>query len=134
MITFEQARSLVLENVSPLEAERVPLPEALGRAIAETVRAPADMPPWDNSAMDGYAVRSEDCRGPVTLDVVGFRAAGAGGGPAVSRGTAIRIMTGGPIPEGADAVVPLEETVPHEGKVSIRGPVRAGAHIRVRGE
>jgi molybdopterin molybdotransferase len=92
------------------------------------------MPFWDNSAMDGYAVRSADCNGPVTLTISGYQAAGGSGGPRVASGCAVKIMTGSPIPEGCDAVVPFEEAEESGGAVKIRAAVRPRAHIRFRGE
>ena len=134
MTTFEEARSLILERVAPLGREQVPIVAAAGRILSEGVRAPWDMPQWDNSAMDGYAVRSADCAGPATLKLTGYQAAGGTVGPRVTPGCAVKIMTGSPIPEGCDAVVPFEETVEAGGFVKIRGPVKPRAHIRFRGE
>ncbi|MBI5419939.1 MAG: molybdopterin molybdotransferase MoeA, partial [Deltaproteobacteria bacterium] len=134
MPTFLEARSLILERVAPVGSERAPITVAAGRVLAETVRAPWDLPRWDNSAMDGYAVRSGDCHGPVTLQVSGSLAAGRAGPERVERGCAVRIMTGSPVPEGCDAVVPFEETVESGGSVKILGPVKPRAHIRFRGE
>lgn len=134
MPAFHEARTLILESVSPLGVERVSLADAAGRAIGEDVQAPGDMPPWDNSAMDGYAVRSLDCREPATLDVLGYQPAGGEETFRVGPGGAVRIMTGSPIPDGADAVVPLEETVASATTVSIVRPVNAGEHVRRRAE
>jgi len=119
-LTLHDALERVLAAVHPLEAERVPLLEALGRTLAEQVVSPIEQPPWDNSAMDGFAVRSADVRGasaatPVQLRVI--ETIPAGGFPVrpVGRGEAARIMTGAPVPAGADCVVRLEHTVADAG-------------------
>jgi molybdopterin molybdotransferase len=133
--TFEEARRLILENVAPLATERVQLLAAAGRILAEELRAPWDLPGWDNSAMDGFAVRAEDCREPVTLTVAGYLPAGGSAeGVVVRPGTAVKIMTGAPIPPGCTAVVPFEETQEEGGRVQIRGRVEPRSHIRFRGE
>jgi len=134
MLTFEEARGLILANVAPLGRERVPIAAVSGRVIAEDVRAPRDMPQWDNSAMDGYAVRSADCAGPSTLKLTGYQAAGDAVSPKVAQGCAVKIMTGSPIPEGCDAVVPFEEAEEAGGFVKTLAPVKPRAHIRFRGE
>ncbi len=137
MLSFEQARQTILENVSPIGTEQVSLVDAVGRAVAEDVRAPWDMPLWDNSAMDGYAIRAEDClTTPCKLKVTGYLPAGARAeGMTVNQGCAIKVMTGAPIPAKADAVVPFEETVETSGEeVEIKEPVRPRQHIRFRGE
>jgi len=134
MPSFEEARSLILERVAPLGRERVPIVAAAGRVLSEDIRAPWDMPHWNNSAMDGYAVRSADCPGPVNLKLSGYQAAGGPGSPRVMPGCAIKIMTGSPIPEGSDAVVPFEETEESGGTVRIHVAVKPRAHIRFRGE
>jgi molybdopterin molybdotransferase len=134
MPSFEEARDLILGNVFPLAAERVALTEAGSRVLAEEAAAPWDLPQADNTAMDGYAVRSADCAGQAVLRVAGCHPAGASGAPRVDPGRAVRIMTGAPIPEGADAVVPLEDVEEAGDSIRIQGPVRPGAHIRYRGE
>lgn len=134
MLTYEEARRRILERVSPLGVERIPLDAAAGRSLAGEVRAPADLPPWDNSAMDGYAVRSSDCPGEAVLAIAGYQTAGGPGASAVHKGSAVRIMTGSPIPEGCDAVVPFEEAEERDGSVRIPAPVRPRQHIRFRGE
>jgi molybdopterin molybdotransferase len=129
LLSVEAALSAVLAAVDPLPAAGVPVgPEALGLILAGPVVATTDLPPWDNSAMDGYAVRSDDVAGaseaaPVRLHVVGDVAAGAAPQVAVVPGTAVRIATGAPVPPAADAVVPVEATTPvdAEGVVGPRG-------------
>lgn len=134
MLTFIEARSIILNSVRPVGVERVMLLDAVGRILADDIKAPWDMPLWNNSAMDGYAVRSEDCRTPVTLRVSGYIPAGASDTCVVDSGCAVRIMTGAPIPPGADAVVPFEETEEGNDWVKIRNRVQEGDHIRFAGE
>ena len=134
MSSFEEARSTMLDRVSPAGVERVMLLDAVGRIIAEDFAAPRDMPRWDNSAMDGFAVRSADCSPGATLKVTDYIPAGVCSDEAVKPGCAARIMTGAPIPSGADAVVPLEETEQGAGTLTLMHLVKKGDHIRFRGE
>jgi molybdopterin molybdotransferase len=136
MPSFSEARRIILHHVRPLGSERRSILEAAGRVIAEDVFAPREMPREDNSAMDGFAVRSSDCGEPgAVLRLCGYLPAGASAeGLAVAPGTAVKIMTGAPIPTGADAVVPFEKTAEKEDAVEIRGVVRVGDHIRKQGE
>ncbi|QEM69978.1 molybdopterin molybdotransferase MoeA [Geobacter sp. FeAm09] len=136
MVSFEEARKVILSSVTPVGTERIHLLDAVGRVAAEDVAAPWDMPLWNNSAMDGYAVRSADCAAtPATLRVSGFLPAGAkADGVRVEPGCAVRIMTGAPTPEGCDAVVPVEETDNGDREVTLNEPVQQGQHIRFRGE
>ena len=115
MLSVEEARSKVLGLVKVLDHEEVGLMESLGQVIANDIYAELDIPPFQNSAMDGYAVRHQDIKGAsrntaATLKVVGSIAAGQLAEVALPEGTAIRIMTGAPLPPGADTVVPFEET------------------------
>ncbi len=115
MISVEEALAEILRHVQPLEPERLPILETLGCVLAETITSDINIPPFDNSGMDGFAVRSADVVGasaatPVRLRVIDSVAAGYVAGVTVEPGTAIRIMTGAPLPEGADAVVPYEDT------------------------
>jgi molybdopterin molybdotransferase len=132
--TFEEARKIILERVSPLGAELVPVVEALGRVLSEDFVAPWDFPAWDNSAMDGYAVRAADAGAPASLRLSAYIPAGVAGAEPLEPGTAAKILTGAPLPVGADAVVPFEDAEEREGVVAIAAPVRAGAHVRKRGE
>lgn len=133
--TFESARDLILSKVLPLGTERSHLLDVVGRVLAEDVRAPVDMPRWDNSAMDGFAVRTEDCRSGATLAVTDYIPAGAtANNIRVTPGTAVKIMTGAPIPGGCDAVVPFEETEEGGNFVTLKGKIRTREHIRFRGE
>lgn len=135
MTTFEDARRIILGQISPLGPERVPTLAAAGRVLATDCIAPWDMPAWDNSAMDGFAVRAVDCASlPAALAMRGFIPAGETSDAPLEPGCAIRIMTGAPIPAGADAVVPVEETEESGDGVRILEPVKVGQHIRFRGE
>jgi len=134
MISFEEARRRILDKVAPVGVERVLLSDAAGRIIAADFAAPWDMPRWDNSAMDGFAVRSSDCAPGVVLKVTDYIPAGVSSDDAVAAGCAARIMTGAPIPPGADAVVPIEETETAEAGVKLLHPVKKRDHIRFKGE
>jgi molybdopterin molybdotransferase len=134
MTSYEDARRTILEKVSTAGIERVQLLDAAGRIIAADFAAPWDMPRWDNSAMDGFAVRSADCAPGVTLKVTDYIPAGASSNDTVNAGCAARIMTGAPIPSGADTVVPIEETEATEQTVKLLHNVKKGQHIRFRGE
>ncbi len=130
---------MVLADIAPLPSEIVRLQDALGRVLAEDVTSPLALPPWDNSSMDGYAVRAEDVRGaspqrPKSLRVVGTVAAGLATDRHVSPGEAIRIMTGGSVPAGADSVIRVEDTDAGESTVSVTGDRDCGRNVRPRGE
>jgi molybdopterin molybdotransferase len=136
-----EALSRTLEAATPLEAESVDLLHAEGRALAESILAEATLPPWDNSAMDGYAVRAEDVAGaspvhPKILPVVGVVRAGGDAGMRLSAGEAIRIMTGAPIPVGADTVIRVEDTdrEEEEGHVRVISDRDQGRHVRAAGQ
>jgi molybdopterin molybdotransferase len=134
MPTFEDARNLILNSVTPLGVERVALLDSLGRVIAEDIVAPWDMPCYDNSAMDGFAVRAADCLETVNLLITGYIPAGGAATNSLEPDCAIKIMTGAPIPDGCDAIVPFEETEESNGHVLIKEGVKARQHIRVKGE
>jgi molybdopterin molybdotransferase len=134
MPTYEEARSIILKSVPTLGVERVSLLDSLGRVIAEDIVAPWDMPSFDNSAMDGFAVREEDCRGKTPLKIIDYIPAGGAASTPLEAGSAMKIMTGAPIPEGCDAVVPVENTEEMDGEVLIREKVYLRQHIRFRGE
>ena len=147
MISVEEARERVLGYFDVLQPETRPILEADGQVLAEDVEGRFDIPPLDNSAMDGYALRTEDIRGAsetlaVTLRVTGAVAAGQLPTVSVEPGTAIRIMTGAPIPEGADAVVPFEDTDEVDrrasgqslSEIAIREDVPAAANVRPAGQ
>jgi len=132
--SFEEARSTILDAVRPLGAEVVSLLDATGRVLAEDVAATRDLPAWDNSAMDGYAVRSESAWAAGGLAVSAYIPAGSPGAEPLEPGTAARILTGAPLPAGADAVVPFEQVEERDGHVILRTQVRAGANVRRQGE
>jgi molybdopterin molybdotransferase len=149
LIPWEEARERVLSKMHPLPPIEVPTRDALGLAAAERVIAPEPMPPFANSAVDGFAVRSSDLDGatherPVLLHVVGARPAGRAEPVTLGPGQAIRIMTGAVIPDGANAVVMLEDTDawderaersrPATDQVRVHASPRSGQHIRTRGE
>ncbi len=132
---YEIALDLLLERVERLPREKVLLWDAVNRVLAEDVFADKDSPAFDNSAMDGYAVISEDLQNPpVRLKVVGEVSAGSEFSGRLERGQAVRIFTGAPVPEGADAVVPMEYTKTEGEYVLIESSFKAGANIRRRGE
>lgn len=140
-LDVDEAMARILAAASPLGTEHVHLADAVGRALAEEVTAGATLPPWDNSAMDGYAVRATDVRGasrssPVVLSVVGVVRAGADPGPELGEQQAVRIMTGAPLPAGADTVVRVEDTdgEEHPGKVLIFEEQGSGRHVRDAGQ
>jgi len=150
LISVEEALAEILSHVHPLAPEQVPIMEALGRVLTEDVVSETDIPPFANSAMDGYSVRSGDVasatrESPVVLTVIGSVAAGQVSETELAPGTAIRIMTGAPLPVGADAVVPFEDTNDFErpkearlrepaSRVEIRSGGRYGDHVRPAGE
>ncbi len=138
MIPLNEARAHVLERVEALPARRFGLAEALGLVLAEPVSSSEPIPGFANTAMDGYAVRADDTRAaPVELDVVGTIGAGDDGSLHVGPGQAARIMTGAPIPDGADAVVKVELTRRLDGdddRVLVQAAVKPGNHIRHPGE
>lgn len=135
MLTVEEALDLVLQRVRRLPGERVDVREALGRVLAEPVVSRRLIPPWPNSSMDGYALRAQDTApGGATLRVVGRIAAGGVPDRAVGPGEAVRIFTGAPLPEGADAVVPQEDVHADGDEVTIPRAIEPGAYVRPRGE
>src|SRR5437899_9045068 len=137
---LEDALKVVLDTVPVLGVEKVGLLDALGRVLAEDIIAPRDNPPWDNSAMDWFAVRLEDIKQehaitkPILLKVIEEVPAGKVPAKVVGRGQAIRIMTGAPIPKGANTVVKVEDTEPSQDSVRIFKEVERGANIRPQGE
>ncbi len=137
---LHEAQKTVFEATKTLGLEKISLLDAFGRVLGEDIIAARDNPPWDNSAMDGFAVRWEDIKQehaitkPVALKVVEDVPAGTVATKTVGPGQAIRIMTGAPIPKGADTVVKVEETEPSENTVKIFKEVERGGNIRPQGE
>ncbi len=140
LLPVEDARARALALTSPLPVEWVRLDEALGRVLGADVLAQRTLPPWDNSAMDGYAVRSADLTGPLPIHLTVGETIHAGETPKLELrpGTCARIMTGAPLPAGADAVVMQERTRPLQGAegpaVEILEAVASGNFVRPRGE
>ena len=139
MITVAEALRQILPNINPLGLEKINLLNALGRVMGEDVKAGRNIPPKDNSAMDGYALRFEDTAGaspehPVILEVIEDIPAGAIPRKSIAAGQASRIMTGAPIPEGADAVLRMEDTEKDGPLVRIKAKVRCKQDIRMAGE
>ena len=138
-VTVDEHVARILEAVEPLPPYDQPLLEALGLPVCEDVASPMDLPAFDNSGMDGYAVTLADVQGaseddPRTLPVVGEVAAGQTKIFAMSPGTTVKIMTGAPVPSGADAVVPVEWTDGGSASVRVFREPTAGQHVRRRGE
>ena len=141
-LPLDEALKRVLRGVSALPTETVPLEEALGRVLAKDVSAPRRLPPWDNSAMDGYAVRGDDVAGategrPAILAVTGVIHAGTRFDGTVGSGEAVRIMTGGKVPRGADTVIRVEDTdreEPDPGRLRIYSDRDRGRHVRPAGQ
>jgi molybdopterin molybdotransferase len=139
VIELADARRLIAERCSPLGSERVPLPEALGRVLAEPAVSPAAVPGFDNSAMDGFAVRAADVRSAspaavVVLDLAGESSAGSPASDALEPGQAIAVSTGAMLPAGADSVVPLEHASRANGRVELTAGTEPGAFVRRAGE
>jgi molybdopterin molybdotransferase len=133
LISVEEAQRIVLERARRLDAERVPIERAAGRVLAAPVQAAVDLPPFASSAMDGYALRSADTsEAPVRLPIVEHIAAGTPAGRPLDAGEAMAISTGGAVPEGADAVVPLEIVEETGDTIEVRDPVATGANVRPR--
>jgi molybdopterin molybdotransferase len=134
MMTPAEAARLIVASFQPLPAERRPLRDALDAVLAEDVASPIDLPPWDNSAMDGYAVRAADLRDGSSLVVIETIPAGQFPSKSVGSGQAIRIFTGAPLPQGADTVLRQEDTESSANGVTVRNTRDAGKNIRRRGE
>ncbi len=133
MTTFEEACDLILSNAPPLGVEVVDLSHALGRVLAADQLSNWDLPMWDNSAMDGFAVRAQDCQEGSVLPVVGFLPAGRAVTHALTAGTAARILTGAPIPSGSDCVVPFELAQDDQDSIRLLALPKTGDHIRKQG-
>jgi molybdopterin molybdotransferase len=146
VISVEEALQTIMDCFQPLEPEQVDILEGLGRVLAEDLHADIDIPPFDNAAMDGYALRASDVAtaakdDPARLQVVGSVPAGRTSEISVGPGMAVRIMTGAPLPAGADAVVPFEQTLERgpcragrRPEVEVYSPVAPADYVRPRGE
>lgn len=137
--SVQEASERILSSIRPLGTENVLLRDALGRVLADDVRSTIEHPPWDNSSMDGYAVRSSDIATatgdqPVTLPVAETVRAGQRPSSPLRPGTAVRVMTGAPVPDGTDTVIRVEDTDGGETRVTIRDARDAGRNVRPRGE
>ncbi|HET9847036.1 MAG TPA: gephyrin-like molybdotransferase Glp [Candidatus Dormibacteraeota bacterium] len=138
VLTVAQARQRILQRIASLNPEDVPISRARNRVLAEEVRSERDVPPFANSAMDGYAVRASDVQSaspaqPVRLDVLGEIRAGMAPPAAVRERGALRIMTGAMLPDGADAIVRVEDTAEQGGTVDVRTAVERGTSVRAAG-
>ncbi len=136
MISYEEARNHVFKEARVLEEEKVALKKAYHRVLAENIVAPHSLPSFNNSAMDGYALRSEDTKDnqPVILELVSEEAAGNFQNLPVKKGQAAKIMTGAPVPPGADAVIPREEVDEKPSQIVVFRKVKKGENIRFKGE
>jgi molybdopterin molybdotransferase len=137
--SVHEALEQILSGIRPLEVERVPLRDVVGRVLAEDIRSPIEHPPWDNSSMDGYAVRGDDVASasmdtPIRLRVLETVRAGQRATRALEPATAIRVMTGAPVPEGTDTVIRVEDTDGGEELVEIRDARDLRRNVRPRGE
>src|SRR5918999_961666 len=128
LLTMDEALELVLGRVRPLDVEQVELAAAAGRVLAEDVYATFDLPPFPSSAMDGFALRAADT--PGSLPIVGRIAAGRPAGRALEAGEAMEISTGSVVPEGADAVVPIEVVAVEDNRLTVPAASEPGAHVR----
>jgi molybdopterin molybdotransferase len=133
LISVAEAQRLVLERAHRLDAERVPVERAAGRVLAEPASALTDLPPFPSSAMDGFAVRAADAEVGARLPVADRIAAGSPAGRPLGAGEAMGISTGGAVPEGADAVIPIELVDDTGDAIEVREPVPSGANVRARG-
>lgn len=139
LVTIDEHRAVIRRQLPEFEPIELRAEEILGLVLAQDVVGQDPVPAFDNSAMDGYAVQAADVAettddDPVRLEVIGEVAAGSGDLPEVEPGTAVRIMTGAPVPPGADAVVPVETTVTAGVMIRVHAPVAEGRHIRRAGE
>jgi molybdopterin molybdotransferase len=139
MISPQSARRLIADHATPLGSVSVPLEDTLGYVLAEAVRASMALPRFDNSAMDGFAVRfsdtadaTTDC--PVTLQIDGTVFAGDNAARLLRAGHACGIMTGAPLPKGADTIIPIEQAIVRGARLIVDGPVDRHRHVRKRGE
>ena len=133
MISVHKARSLLLQNVSPLPVEKIPVMKSCGFILAGEVRAPMNLPPFTNAAMDGFAIECSHARPPGGWKITGEAKAGSGVAGNVHRGETVRIFTGAPIPAGADTVIPIENIRRKGNYIYTVGSFRRGDHVRKQG-
>lgn len=133
LMPVEEAKAQILAGASPLAAEKIPIGSAHGRVLARDLMARRDQPPFDASAMDGYAINSKDALAGSRLKIIGISSAGHGFKRAVGPGQAVRIFTGAPVPKNADAILIQENAAAEGGSVVVKVPVKPGQHIRPRG-
>lgn len=138
-ISVEEAREIVLSSVERMGSERLHIMDSLGRVLAEEIVSRLNLPPFDNSAMDGFALRADDIKSashedPVSLQIIEELSAGVLPSAKVEFGTAIRIMTGAPLPKGADSVLRVEDSREEAGRVFVLKPIERGENIRREGE
>ena len=136
---YRDARDAMMERVEPVRIEKAALSACAGRVLAQEVVAQSDIPPFDRSPYDGYAFRAVDVenaspQSPVTLQIVDYIAAGDVPHVPVTEGTAVHLMTGAPVPEGADAVLPFEKTHFTDQEVTVDMPVKSGSNVVYAGE
>src|SRR3989338_441963 len=131
-VTIEEALKYIYQNATLKSLKILPLEQALGYILAEEVRASHNLPPFDNSAMDGYAVKVEDAGREVTVNHTIF--AGDNSNEELKGGFAIKIMTGAKIPLGCEAIVPIEEVTALDNGVKLPNNLKRGKHIRLCGE
>jgi molybdopterin molybdotransferase len=134
LISLDDARACVLAHLAPLPPETVPLDDALGRVLAQGIRAPVDVPAFDNSAMDGFAVRAADTAPGARLRIVDESRAGTPAARPVGPGEAIAISTGAALPDGADAIIRVEDTRRDGGEVELQVAVPPGLDVRRAGD
>lgn len=135
MLTYEQALQTILNHARRLSARDTPLEEAVGRILAEDIYSPIDMPPFDKSAMDGYALRSSDtAKNPARLECLGMIQAGEVFNQGLKSGCCIKIMTGAPLPKGADSVAMVEDTECQGSHVFVKRSVKPGENVCVKAE
>ena len=133
LMPVAEAKAQILAGVSPVAGESVPIAAARGRVLAKDLRARRDQPPFDASAMDGYAVTSADAAVGAELKVIGVSSAGHGFKRALRSGQAVRIFTGAPVPGGADSILIQENATAAKGSLVVKVALRQGQHIRPRG-
>lgn len=134
MLSYREAVAIVLETIAPLRTVEIPLPQAAGKVLAETVQSRWDLPTADNSAMDGFAFAFAAQEAGQVLEIAGLSRAGEGFEGSPGPRETVRIMTGAPLPAGCDTVVPFEEVDETDGSIRLQKAAVRGSHVRARGE